>query len=92
MTVYFARKEYVYSGGDAIFSIPFSYIKKEHISVLVNDEATENYTYLNNSQIQVNDILETNDVVSIIRSTPIDSRMVVFSDTSILDKKAMIVL
>ena len=88
MTVYFARKEYVYSGGDAIFSIPFSYIKKEHISVLVNDEATENYTYLNNSQIQVNDALETNDVVSIIRSTPIDSRMVVFSDTSILDKKA----
>ena len=88
MTVYFARKEYVYSGGDAIFSIPFSYIKKEHISVLVNDEATENYTYLNNSQIQVNDTLETNDVVSIIRSTPIDSRMVVFSDTSILDKKA----
>lgn len=88
MTVYFARKEYVYSGGDAIFSIPFSYIKKEHISVLVNDEATENYTYLNNSQIQVNDTLKTNDVVSIIRSTPIDSRMVVFSDTSILDKKA----
>lgn len=88
MTTYFARKEYVYSGGDAIFSIPFSYIKKEHISVLVNDEATENYTYLNNSQIQVNDTLETNDVVSIIRSTPIDSRMVVFSDTSILDKKA----
>ena len=88
MTTYFARKEYVYSGGDAIFSIPFSYIKKEHISVLVNDEATENYTYLNNSQIQVNDTLETNDVVSIIRSTPIGSRMVVFSDTSILDKKA----
>lgn len=88
MTTYFARKEYVYSGGDAIFSIPFSYIKKEHISVLVNNEATENYTYLNNSQIQVNDTLETNDVVSIIRSTPIDSRMVVFSDTSILDKKA----
>lgn len=88
MTVYFARKEYVYSGGDAIFSIPFSYIKKEHISVLVNDKATENYTYLNNSQIQVNDTLKTNDVVSIIRSTPIDSRMVVFSDTSILDKKA----
>ena len=88
MTVYFARKEYIYSGGDAIFSIPFSYIKKEHISVLVNDETTENYTYLNNSQIQVNDTLKTNDVVSIIRSTPIDSRMVVFSDTSILDKKA----
>ena len=86
MTTYFARKEYTYSSGDAIFSIPFSYIKKEHISVYINDEETENYTYLNNSQIQVSDTLEAGDIVSIVRSTPITSKMVEFSDTSILNK------
>ena len=86
MTTYFARKEYTYSSGDTIFSIPFSYIKKEHISVYINDEETENYTYLNNSQIQVSDTLEAGDIVSIVRSTPITSKMVEFSDTSILNK------
>jgi hypothetical protein len=86
MTTYYARKEYVYSGGDAIFSIPFSYIKKDHIDVLINGESTENYTYLNTSQIRVTDTLAIGDKISIVRTTPIDDRMVVFSDTSILDK------
>lgn len=86
MTTYYARKEYNYSGGDAIFGIPFDYIRKEHISVSVNGEETENYTYLNNSQIQITDTLTVGDVVTIARTTPISSKMVVFSDTSILNK------
>ena len=52
MTTYYARKEYEYTTGDAIFSIPFSYIKKQYIKVYINGEETENYTYLNASQIQ----------------------------------------
>ena len=86
MTTYYARKEYNYSGGDAIFGIPFDYIRKEHISVSINGEATENYTYLNNSQIRITDTLTVGDVVTIARTTPISSKMVVFSDTSILNK------
>lgn len=86
MTTYYARNDVLYSGGDKLFSITFSYIKKEHIKVFVNDEETENFTFNNDSQILVSDELINGDVVSIRRTTPIDERMVVFSDTSILNK------
>lgn len=86
MTTYYARKDYTYEGGDAIFSIPFTYIKKSYINVLINDELTEQYTYLNSSQIQITTTLNNRDVVSIRRTTPIDEKLVVFSDTSILSK------
>ena len=82
----YARIEYIYEGGDSLFAIPFSYIKKEHITVLINGEITENYTYLNDTQIRVLDTLTGGDKVVIQRITPIDEKMVVFSDTSILDK------
>lgn len=87
MTTYYARKEYTYSGGDAVFSIPFSYINKEHIFVYINGEATENYTYLTDSQIQISDTLMNGDTVVIVRKTPITDRLVVFSNTSMLNKK-----
>lgn len=86
MTTYYARKEYIYDNGDTIFSIPFSYIKPEHIVVLINGEDTKNYTYLNTTQIRVTETLNKGDKITIARTTPIDSRMVIFSDTSILDK------
>jgi len=83
---YYARTDVSYSGGDKFFTITFSYIKKEHIKVYINDKATENFTFNTESQIVVNDDLVVGDVVSIRRTTPIDERMVVFSDTSILNK------
>ena len=86
--IYFARTDVSYSGGDKFFTITFSYIKKEHIKVFINDEETENFTFNTESQIVVNDDLVVGDIVSIRRTTPIDERMVVFSDTSILNKDA----
>lgn len=85
-TTYYARNDVLYSGGDKLFSITFSYIKKEHIKVFVNDEETDNFTFNNDSQILINDNIAVGDLVSIRRNTPIDTRMVVFSDTSILNK------
>ena len=41
--IYFARTDVSYSGGDKFFTITFSYIKKEHIKVFINDEETENF-------------------------------------------------
>ena len=88
MTQYYARTDVSYSGGDKLFSITFPYIKKEHIKVFVNGELTDNYTYITASQIRIDDELELDDEISIRRTTPIDERMVVFSDTSILNKDA----
>lgn len=86
MTTYYARKEYIYDNGDTIFGIPFSYIKPEHIVVLINGEDTKNYTYLNTTQIRITETLNKGDKITIARTTPIDSRMVIFSNTAILDK------
>lgn len=88
MTQYYARTDVSYSGGEKIFSITFPYIKKEHVKVFINEETTNNYVYITSSQIKINDDLESGDIVSIRRYTPIDARMVIFSDTSILDKDA----
>ncbi len=84
MTTYYARVDYSYSG-DSKFTIPFSYIKKEHIVVLVNDVKTTNYTYITSSQIEVKDELQAADVVSIRRTTPIKDKLVSFTDLNILN-------
>ena len=86
MTTYYARTEQTYSGGEQLFSITFPYINKNHIEVFVNDEPIVNFEFNTDSQIQINDTLENGDKISIRRNTPIDSKLVVFSDTSILDK------
>nr|DAP61815.1 MAG TPA: tail fiber protein [Caudoviricetes sp.] len=84
MTTYYARVDYSYSG-DSKFTIPFSYIKKEHIVVLVNGVKTTNYTYITSSQIEVKDKLQAEDVVSIRRTTPIKDKLVNFTDLNILN-------
>ncbi len=84
MTTYYARVDYSYSG-DSKFTIPFPYIKKEHIVVLVNDVKTTNYTYITSSQIEVKDELQAEDVVSIRRTTPIKKKLVSFTDLNILN-------
>jgi hypothetical protein len=85
-TTYYARKDYTYESGDRIFTIPFSYLKESHIKIFINDEETENFSFNTSSQIAVNDELEAGDIVSVRRSTPIDARMVTFTNTSILNK------
>lgn len=87
MTEYFARKEYVYTGGDAIFSIPFSYIDKKHIKVYINEVKYTGFTYLNDTQIRIYQTLKIGDVVVVSRETPIDEKFVTFTDTSILSQK-----
>lgn len=84
MITYYARVDYSYSG-DSKFTIPFPYIKKEHIVVLVNDVKTTNYTYITSSQIEVKDELQAEDVVSIRRTTPIKDKLVSFTDLNILN-------
>ena len=81
---YYARVDYSYAG-DSKFTIPFSCIKKEHIVVFVNEEQTTNYTYITSSQIEVKDILQAGDNVSIRRKTPIDEKIVNFNNLNILN-------
>lgn len=83
---YKARIDYTY-GGSANFSIPFPYIDKSHIVVYINDVITNNFSFTSSNQITVGAALTSGDIVSIRRSTPIEEALVVFTDTSILDKQ-----
>lgn len=83
---YYARNEYEYSGGDKTFTITFYYIKKDYVKVLVNGTLITNFTFNTSSQITINDKLEVGDKIVISRETPINNKLVTFTDTSILNK------
>ena len=89
MTEYYARTDYEYDGGDAYFTVPFDYIKKDYIYVYINDEETENFTWNTSTQIIVNDDITTGDIITIKRITPIDDKLVTYTNTSILDKDTL---
>lgn len=85
MITWYARNDVPYSGGEKQLSITFPYIKKEHIKVFVNDVETTEYHFLNESQIFLDCELNTGDIMSVRRNTPIDEQMVTFTDTSIVN-------
>lgn len=86
--MYYSRVDYTYQGGSKIFTVPFDYIDISYVKVFINDELITSWNCLTDSQLQIDDTVELNsgDKVSIIRQTPINERMVVFSDTSILNE------
>ena len=83
---YYARSDVLYQGGEKIFSIPFPYINKSHIKVFCNDVEITDYQYNNDYEIEVTAMLASGELISIRRNTPIEYRLVDFSDTSILNK------
>ena len=83
MVQFYARHDTVYSG-DSIVAIPFSYIKKEHIKVYINDNEIKNYTFLNATQIQIDETLTINDIISVRRITPIDDKIVTYQNMSMV--------
>ena len=86
---FYARCDYKYSG-DTKFSIPFEYMDKSHVVVIINDDEdnpSQNFTFLTDYQIDVKDELEIGDIVSVRRTTPLDERFVVFTDGNILDEE-----
>ncbi len=90
MTQYYSRSDTAYSGS-ATFSIPFSYIKQDDITVkiirIVEDvetEITATFTWLNASQITITTELQTGDIVSIRRNTPINQKIVIYQNQSMI--------
>lgn len=87
MTIWYARTDVTYKGGDRLFSIPFPYIKKEDIRVFVNDyDKDVDFEFLTPNTILINTPLAIEDIISIRRSTDISEKEVVFTDTSLLDE------
>lgn len=85
-----ARIDYKYQGGDTKFSVPFSYINKSHIYVIINgdiDNPTQEFAWLSENQISLAFTPNIDDIVSIRRVTPNNEKMVVFEDNNILDEE-----
>lgn len=87
MEKYYAREDYSYAG-DSIFTIPFPYIEKKHIAVFINDIPFIGYDFLTDYSIKINTDLVIGDIVSIRRNTPINERMVVWKNGSILKEES----
>ncbi len=87
---YNARVDYRYTGGNTIFSVPFSYINKAHVVVVINNDSNNpitDFTWLSENQIQLKNAINTGATVSVRRVTPINNKLVTFEDNNILDEE-----
>ena len=90
MTQYFSRSDTVYNGD--VYSIPFSYGKKDEISVYIDDELFTDWQFLNNSQIKLISIptdTTSETIVSIRRNTNISKPIVEYTNNTMLDKETL---
>jgi len=79
-------KIYTYTTGDAIFSIPFDYINKNHLFVFLDGTPTSEFTFLDSRTIRLNTPPAPGTVVGIYRLTPEDELLVKFKNTSDLSE------
>lgn len=84
---YYSRVEYIF-GGSKIFTVPFNYIKISDLHVYINDLETKNFVFNTKTQIEIKDNLIQGDIVKVERNTPIDEKLITFSNTSFLNKEA----
>jgi len=72
-----------YTGNGALtqFNVPFSYIRREHVTVLVNN-VSQNFTWVNNGTVQLATAPANGASVKVARTTPVDAVLVDFVDGS----------
>lgn len=75
--------QYVGTGTNKTFSVPFPYLAREHIKVKVNGNPVT-FTWIDNQTIQTDAAPPKDSVVDVRRETPRDTRMVDFVDGSVL--------
>ena len=81
----YRSKSYTYSGGDAIFPIPFDYIKENDIYVFINNSPTTDFI-IENHQVKLTVIPSELPATILIKSqTDITSAVTKWQDTSLLD-------
>lgn len=84
----YSRLEYTYSGGDQTFAINFTmdFLDREHVTVYVEgeldglgDQVYRDFTWVDDTEIEVTDDLDVDDVVVILRTVPKDALVVDFT-------------
>lgn len=83
---------YTGDGNQVNYSVPYSYLEKPHVLVYVQGllkTLTTHYTWLNDSVIQFNTAPLTDEIISLVRSSGRDVRLVDFQTSSILDEDTL---
>jgi Phage T7 tail fibre protein len=75
---------YTGNGVTTQYAIPFGYIRKEHITVVVNGSLTTSWSWVNGSTVQMNSAPASGASVVVARQTPITAPLVDFTDGSTL--------
>lgn len=82
--MYYSIVEYPNTTGGRIYNVPFRFINREHVSVLVDGLATSAFTWLDDGRIQLNVAPASGAKVTIKRTTPLDNPIVDFTNGSVL--------
>jgi len=84
------EKYYVYDANNpskVLFPFPFEYITKDDVKVSINDVETTEYTYANDTTIQLNSALTQGQELRIYRYTAIDDLKATFASGSSIRAK-----
>ena len=90
MTQFYSRNDTAYNGD--VYSIPFSYVKKDEIRVYIDNELFTDWQFLNDSQIQLISVPEevtSETIVSVRRITDISEPIVEYTNNTMLSKEAL---
>lgn len=88
MTQFYSRNDVNFTGD--VYSIPFSYLKKEEVKVYIDDELWTDWHFLNESQLTLDSVPEDigyNNIISVRRETDIAEKVVDYSNNSLLNKE-----
>jgi hypothetical protein len=75
--------QYVATGAVSAFVVPFPYLYKEHVTVTVNGVITP-FTWSNDSLVQLPYAPDSGAVVSLVRSSNPDSKLITYTSGSVL--------
>lgn len=83
----FSYKDYPGDGTTKFFNVPFPFLARDHVSVIdVSDETPVAFSWVTDSQIEINPPVDNSTVIRIRRNTPVDNRVVNFQDATVLDE------
>lgn len=78
---------YTANGTTATFTVPFEYVDRRHISVMIGGVLQTDYTFVSDTQVQLPSAPANGVVVTITRTTPIDAPYTLFRDGGVVRGK-----
>lgn len=81
----FSKIEYLGDGVSTVFSVPFPYVKKEHVFASDSSDASNTFTFLSDFVIRLDSAIPIGDTLTVYRQTPVDTLFNYFNSASVLE-------